>query len=301
MMNKIKSTRIHLLKFLFIWPLLGILLVAFREYHSTIALPVSSTLNLSYPAPAGSGEITSRISNISVTAAPAARRARMQTGQASLVATDTVPGKAVAIVIRDTIDLTGLSPDSTPLYYMDGVLISPEDMNAVKTSDIEYMRVLKGEDAIRSYGEKGRNGVIIITTRHNIKKLDIVPDNKMIKIVPDSKEFKIVSDGKDSLSQPVKTINLQFSINADDVNRGLSQSDDVDARKMSADKISSIMDKALVFVDGKEIAREELAKLDVATITSMSILKDASAIKKYGERAKDGVILIKTRQITKQD
>ena len=59
-------------------------------------------------------------------------------------------------------------------------------------------------------------------------------------------------------------------------------------------KISSVyQDKAsLFFVNEKEITNEEMKQLDRDNIQSLTVLKGESAKKKYGERAKDGVIII---------
>ena len=54
--------------------------------------------------------------------------------------------------------------------------------------------------------------------------------------------------------------------------------------------------KPLVYVDGKEIPFEDINKVDPKTIEQMNIVKDKVAIKKYGEKAKDGVILITTKK-----
>ena len=54
--------------------------------------------------------------------------------------------------------------------------------------------------------------------------------------------------------------------------------------------------KPLVYVDGKEIPFENMSKVDPKTIDRMDVLKDKEAIEKYGEKAKNGVILITTKK-----
>ena len=53
----------------------------------------------------------------------------------------------------------------TPLYILNGKEISKEEMDAIKPDSIEKVEVLKGESATKKYGEKGENGVILITTK----------------------------------------------------------------------------------------------------------------------------------------
>jgi len=58
--------------------------------------------------------------------------------------------------------------------------------------------------------------------------------------------------------------------------------------------------KTLILVDGKEVSYDELGKIKGESIDHMDVLKDKSAIEKYGEKAKGGVILITTKKNTKQ-
>ena len=58
--------------------------------------------------------------------------------------------------------------------------------------------------------------------------------------------------------------------------------------------------KTLILVDGKEVSYDELEKIKGESIDHMDVLKDKSAIEKYGEKAKDVVILITTKKNTKQ-
>ncbi|MEM9686774.1 MAG: M56 family metallopeptidase, partial [Bacteroidota bacterium] len=48
----------------------------------------------------------------------------------------------------------------------------------------------------------------------------------------------------------------------------------------------------LIFIDGKQVSRKKMEKLDTDNIEKIEVLKGDSAIEKYGEDAEDGVILI---------
>jgi len=52
-----------------------------------------------------------------------------------------------------------------PLLYIDGKEASDKTMKDIKPETIEKMEVYKGPKAVEKYGEKGKNGVIMITTR----------------------------------------------------------------------------------------------------------------------------------------
>lgn len=57
--------------------------------------------------------------------------------------------------------------------------------------------------------------------------------------------------------------------------------------------------KPLVIVDGLEKDMADMERLDPAAIASVTVLKDASATKLHGERARNGVIVIETKSAAK--
>lgn len=81
------------------------------------------------------------------------------------------PGSAPAIRIRGFNSITGTS---SPLYVVDGV---PYDgsISDLNPADIESMSVLKDAASCALYGNRGANGVILITTKKakNVGKVDV--------------------------------------------------------------------------------------------------------------------------------
>lgn len=65
---------------------------------------------------------------------------------------------AVLITLHD-------KPQPQPLFVLDGTVISQEEMDKLDPRRIISVNVLKGENAQSIYGEKGKNGVVVITTR----------------------------------------------------------------------------------------------------------------------------------------
>ena len=51
----------------------------------------------------------------------------------------------------------------------------------------------------------------------------------------------------------------------------------------------------LIFLDGKEISKAELEKVNIEDVLNVDVQKGGDVIKKYGEKAKDGVIKITTK------
>ncbi|MBS7254338.1 TonB-dependent receptor plug domain-containing protein [Flavobacterium branchiicola] len=52
-----------------------------------------------------------------------------------------------------------------PLYIIDGRVTDSKQLSKINPNDIEEMKVLKGNEAKLIYGEKGINGVIVITLK----------------------------------------------------------------------------------------------------------------------------------------
>ena len=89
-------------------------------------------------------------------------------------AKDDKPLSGVAILVKGsnsrneasnvTTNIRGLESVS-PLFIVDGKEFPSSSIHTINPSRIESMSVLKGESALEAYGDKGKNGVIIITTK----------------------------------------------------------------------------------------------------------------------------------------
>ncbi len=71
------------------------------------------------------------------------------------------PGVGSTVLIRG---VGSINASTTPLYVVDGMPYNG-DISAIATSDIEAMTVLKDAASTALYGERGANGVILITTK----------------------------------------------------------------------------------------------------------------------------------------
>ncbi len=83
--------------------------------------------------------------------------------------------------IRDTKSI--MSPtDSKPLVIIDEVVLPKlvkskidstklvDPMTEIDTNEIESIDILKNESAVAMYGEAGKNGVVIVTTKAYVQK-----------------------------------------------------------------------------------------------------------------------------------
>jgi TonB-dependent SusC/RagA subfamily outer membrane receptor len=158
-----------------------------------------------------------------------------------------LPGKksnpqSAAISLKDS--LSG----KHPLILFDGKEIDKKTMDKIPSDEILTVNIFKNEDGKKDYGDKGKDGVIMITSKKGAK---IALDKKQ-------QDEKLYSEG-------IAKNNLGFP------------------------------DNVYVLIDGVPADKDYLKNLDAARIESMAILKGEKATSTYGEKGKDGVILITTK------
>lgn len=105
---------------------------------------------------------------------------------------DTVPPASLSQALT-------LQKGTDILYVADGKVISRDEAMAINPKDIESINVLKNETAIKQYGEKGKNGVIVITKKPKAISSSVI--EKTIK--PDPIYFV---DGKEIPKDKLNTI-----------------------------------------------------------------------------------------------
>ena len=80
------------------------------------------------------------------------------------------PGAAASVIIRGRSSLQG---NNDPLYVIDGVPVSEDNFRSLNSNDIESMNVLKDASATAIYGNRGSNGVVVITTKTADRNQDV--------------------------------------------------------------------------------------------------------------------------------
>ncbi|WP_372751559.1 M56 family metallopeptidase [Labilibaculum sp.] len=206
-----------------------------------------------------------------------------------------------------------------PLIILDGKEITQEQMDQIPPNEIAKINVVKDVSATALYGAVGgANGVILITSKsesNNLKADSVVvgygtPKQKGILFNsisnPDSgKQPLILLDGKkitreqmDEIASEIKSISVIKDTSArelygDEGKNGVilitSKSNNTLADQI---KLVSSKNAPLYIVDGKKTPVMEAEKIDPNTIKSMNALKGTKATDKYGEEAKNGVLLI---------
>ena len=191
-----------------------------------------------------------------------------------------------------------------PLYVLDGEIISESIMKVIDPNKIEAINVLKGPSAASLYGDKGKDGVIMITTKkgnagkedrgpivvqgYKIDKQAAGKDGK-IEIVADT---VVIANGKTVFIKSPNLKDGEFMAKNFDASGNVIEKVKVEIQEKGGSKTSP----SLIFVDGEKKTKKEMDAISPDQIKSVEILKGDAAIKAYGAEAKDGVIKITTKK-----
>lgn len=148
------------------------------------------------------------------------------------------------------------NPLGQPLFLVDGKEI--ESIDKIAPEDIESITVLKDESATKMYGERGKNGVVLIEMKTG-----------------KSSAKPAIASADSSQTKPQTTIRI----------------------RPTADS-SGTAKRPLIFIDGENKGNVDVNSLDLLpdNIESIDVLKDPKLTEPYGEAAKDGVIRITTKK-----
>ncbi len=190
----------------------------------------------------------------------------------------TVAGKGSDLTITgDRIEIQGLGGSFTPsqeapLIVIDGVIQGPSvrlgDLNQL---EIDRLEIVRGEAAVELYGRRGSNGVIQITTKAAAARAPS-PDE--------------VPEGEAPIAQ----------IETDPAERVIGISDAAGSVRIREGD-DELRPRPLLVIDGVIAAPDvELSDLQADDIAHVEIVKGAAAVPRYGERARQGVIRVTTKQ-----
>ena len=285
MMNKIKSTKVHLLKFLFILPLIAILLLAFRD-----KLGSQNENGFDQNGLTPDGKTEKPLSSV-VIKEPANgqqfvsmdHRIDSKEKKGNLAVIDTVP-EITEQVIREV-------RISQSLHRNDGMDAEHKKF-FTRNPGINLLHWKENGD-LEVYSTKGK--LEVYSTAAEFKKFEskygavpmrlgstgkIAPASPASPVSPASPASPHVPAGK-VIERPVKVKP------ATSANKDLNLVYNVDAGGK----------KPIVFVDGQHWPSDiSLNIIDPGKIESINVLKGETAIKLYGNKAGDGVISIVTKK-----
>jgi TonB family protein len=181
---------------------------------------------------------------------------------------------------------------SNPLYILDGVIIDPtttkyggnqlapglSPLSIIPQEDIASMEILKDATATSLYGDRGKNGVILITTKKGKKDKDApaTTTGKVlgVSVAPTTVNGKTISRSNASVQL------LQRSLSG----------------QITATSPLYVVDGKIVKPDPKAKGVSPLSTIKQDDIASIDVLKDSTAKAIYGDAGKYGVIIITTKK-----
>ncbi len=89
------------------------------------------------------------------------------------------PGTPLSVKVRGVGTITA---GTEPLYVIDNLPISGNNLNTLNTYDIESIEVLKDASSSAIYGSRGSNGVVLITTKQGKRGKPVVAVNSMVGV-----------------------------------------------------------------------------------------------------------------------
>ncbi|MBX9782436.1 MAG: TonB-dependent receptor plug domain-containing protein [Chitinophagaceae bacterium] len=171
----------------------------------------------------------------------------------------------------------------TPLYVVDGEERDGFSMNFIDPNTIESITVLKDKNATVLYGDKGKNGVLLIKT----KKKVIAGSTIITRTKSNTNNSNTVTLFRSENNSP--------SNNAVTINGKIITSNSSTTVKSGLRLFGDATD-ALIIVNGKEENYQELdTKYKPEQIKSINVLKGEKAIAKYGDKGKNGVIEVELK------
>ena len=151
------------------------------------------------------------------------------------------------------------------LILLDNEVSTYDQLDRISPENIESFAVIKKENSLevlKKHNAENKKGIISVVTKEGIASGKVKKD-----------EVRVVGYGP--VDSPGNPLNI---------------------RVMRRDSAGiSINATPLIMIDGLEAAGDALEKINPNTIESISVLKDASATKLYGAKAKNGLILITTK------
>lgn len=167
------------------------------------------------------------------------------------------------------ISLQNLKLDKNALKKISKMYVLSVDDIEFDEKQLENLdpKTIKSIYKIAEGSTKGKKTVLHLSTGNTKRK-----PFRTILIEAQNNVKEVKGDGKIVTSNATFTFNNATSFHLDDT------------KKQSF----------LYLIDGKEVSKEDFSKIDPKNIKNVNILKDNTAVKKYGDKAKNGVIEITT-------
>lgn len=169
--------------------------------------------------------------------------------------------------------------------------------NSEKGTLINFITTGEVEDRIFSFGIDQSVEAKVHIDGNAVDVKDLINQSNH---VPEITSYeKILIDGKESSFEELQSFyNKNIPFKAERENDIII----IETRKSNKkdNKLSS-KNKPLYIIDDKEVDSSDLGKISPNEIKNITVLKDDESIKKYGEKGKNGVLIIQTKEYEKKE
>lgn len=192
---------------------------------------------------------------------------------------------------------------------IDGVLMNKKELKNFDTSKIKSVHIdagnpEKGTIVNLSTNDDDNSGGRMFTfkiTDDNVKSDFYLKENLKPNLIGSEKPYyKIMIDGKEATEEELqKFYRTAKTFQARNENKVLIVETNIAETNIDKPhttiKIGNKTLKYIYLLNGKEISGDDFGKIHPDDIERIDVLKDKKSIKKYGDKAKDGVLLITTK------
>ena len=190
---------------------------------------------------------------------------------------------------------------------------APADWKAtLDKNNIQSVDVLKGESALKVYGEKAKDGAIKIYTKDFEREIELKAEGEPYVVI---NEKPAPADWKQSLDEEnIATVNVlkgdsalkvygekakdgAIQIYTKDFKKvnNSNQEKEIPAAEVIISKLENARNNPLYILDG-EVFDGEISEVNPDDIEKIDVLKGEQAVKEFGERGANGVVRIFTKE-----
>ncbi|MBS7563403.1 TonB-dependent receptor plug domain-containing protein [Mucilaginibacter sp. Bleaf8] len=273
MMNAKRSSTFSLTRYGFILPAIVLLSAAFGTSKAALLEGAKAKVNLLT-------QFTSTESAKGIkTNPPTALTEHTKKAQ-----TDTTKVSVRVIKFNDNTD--------SVLYIVNGKPASNLVLTKIKPANIQRMDVIKPPQSVELFGKSGSKGVISLITKDGVNLPSALQLQRKLKTLPNSNTSKAIEVV--TLKFPDTTSQVTHSKNSSGTFVVTGNADTTKQLRIQLREPNK-GPKPLIVIDGVIKEHAEIESLNPDDIKSINVLKDASATTPYGEKGKNGVIEITTK------
>ena len=190
--------------------------------------------------------------------------------------------------------------EGAPLIYLNGKEVIEKVI--FDESDFKTSQILPPKEALERFGERGKNGAMIFETKTNYLQKEAIKGK--VKNEKDEPLLGVSVVDKGKLTGTITDTKGNYEIRSEgEIETLLFGKDGYEMMEVKTNGRKNIdvkleVDNKLYIVDGKEY-EGKTDEIDADNIERIDVLKGESGFKLYGDKGKNGVVLIMTKNSVK--